>query len=210
MTRLRRQVAIASAGRAASTSVYHSIVGTLRSVGSVEAIWEHASGERLAETYRKDAVDFIVTKAETFHFVDRLEHGDRTTLILLKRRNHLRQLVSHLVSLRTGRFHSARGGEAARPFRIERHEFLALAHMILMMEQFQDSRDFSRFDQVERWWFEELTTDFAGHMARIGLAQYVDQQLLGVRYDRAVVENLDEVVAWANGLAGDGFRTGEL
>lgn len=207
MPRLRRQIAIASAGRAASTSLYMTLVETLRHAGEVRAIWEHASGEQMARAYAEDGADFLVIKAETFHFVERLEHRDRTTLILLRRRDHLRQVVSHLVSLRTGRFHGrAQDGVRAPRFAIAREEFLALAYMVLMMERFQAQAKLDGFDDIRRWDYEDLVADFAGHLRQIGIDDYVDRQLLGVRYDASTVTNMDEVAEWARALESEGFR----
>jgi len=202
-TRVKRQFAIASAGRTASTSLYQTLIATLQVGNSVFPIWDFSPANLLAEAYAGDRFDYVVVKSETFHFIHHLRCRDRTTLILLTRRDHLRQIVSHIVSLRSGRFHVAGGRPArAQPFRIERHEFLSLAHMVLMAEAHFRTADFSGFDRVERWTFEDLGADFPAHIERLGLERPRRMERTGVGYDAGTVLNLPEVLDWAAGLAG--------
>ena len=200
-----RQFAIASAGRTASTSLFQSLVDTLSVDSAVCPVWDFSPAGLLAQAYAGDRYDYVVAKGETFHFVDHLRHPDRTTLILLTRRDHLRQITSHLVSLRAGRFHAA-GQAAISPFRVARHEFLFAAHLVLMMEQHFATADFSRFDRVERWCFEDLTADFPGHLGRLALERPRVARLGGVGYDARTIVNMDEVRSWAAALVPEGLR----
>jgi hypothetical protein len=205
---MKRQVAIASAGRAASTTLYHTLLSTLAGAGKVFPIWEHASGERLAQAYEQADIDYILIKSETFHFLERLRFRDKTTLILLTRGNHLRQVVSHIVSLRSGRFHNGEKAARAEPFVMRRHEFLTLAHMVLMMERYQEETDFSAFDVVERWLFEDFVADVPGHLRKLGVENPRVSNQIGVGYDATTIVNFDEVLSWAKALETDGFRVG--
>ncbi len=202
---MKRQFAIASAGRTASTSLFQSIVDTLSVDSSICPIWDFSPAGLLSQAYAGDRFDYVAVKGETFHFIDHLRHPDRTTLILLTRRDHLRQITSHLVSLRAGRFHAA-GPGAVTPFRVARHEFLFAAHLVLMMDHHFATADFSRFDRVERWCFEDLTADFPGHLARLGLNRPRIARRDGVRYDAGTIVNREEVQAWAEALAPEGLR----
>jgi hypothetical protein len=210
---LRRQIAIASAGRTASTSLYHSLISTLQVHHSVCPIWQFSPAELLAEVYAGDCFDYVIVKSETFHFIDLLRFRDHTTLILLTRRDHLRQIVSHIVSLRGGRFHGAPADAAPRtaePFTVERHEFLSLAHMVLMMEEHFRVADFSSFDRVERWTFEDMVGDLPGHLRALGLETPRIVRKMAAGYDAQTVRNLPDVLAWAAALAGEGLRVGGL
>jgi hypothetical protein len=151
---MKRQFAIASAGRTASTSLYQTLINTLSVKNSVCPIWDFSPANLLAQAYAGDRHDFVIVKGETFHFLHSLRFPERTTLVLLTRRDRFRQIVSHLVSLRSGRFHaSGPGSAAAAPFRVERHEFLFAAHLILMMDAHLAANSFADFEQVERWTF---------------------------------------------------------
>ena len=214
---MKRQFAIASAGRTASTSLYDTLVATLQVRNSVYPIWDLSPANLLAEVYAGDRFDYVVVKSEAFHFIHHLRFRDRTTLILLTRRDHLRQIVSHIVSLRSGRFHATGAVPAqaepfhiakAEPFQIERHEFLFLAHMVLMMEAHFRTADFAGFDRVERWTFEDLVADFLGHLGLLGLQHPRRMDRTGVGYDAGTVLNLPEVLDWAADLAADGLRVG--
>jgi hypothetical protein len=204
---VKRQFAIASAGRTASTSLFDTLVTTLQVRNAVFPIWDFSPAALLAQAYAGDRFDYVVVKSETFHFINHLRFRERTTLILLTRRDHLRQVVSHIVSLRCGRFHAA-GNAKAPPFRIERHEFLFLAHMVLMMEGYFRTTDFSEFDRVERWTFEDLVADFPRHLGLLGLEKPKRVDRLGVGHDAATVLNMPEVLDWAAGLAAAGLRVG--
>jgi hypothetical protein len=198
---MKRQFAIASAGRTASTSLYQTLINTLSVKNSVCPIWDFSPANLLAQAYAGDRHDFVIVKGETFHFLHSLRFPERTTLVLLTRRDRFRQIVSHLVSLRSGRFHaSGPGSAAAAPFRVERHEFLFAAHLILMMAAHLAANSFAEFEQVERWTFEEMTADFSGHLRRLGLVEPRIAHLRGVPYDDRTILNLDEVRAWAEDL----------
>lgn len=200
-----RQFAIASAGRTASTSLFQSIVETLSLANAVCPIWDFSPAGLLAQAYGGDRFDYVVVKGETFHFIDHLRYPERTTLVLLTRWDHLRQITSHLVSLRAGRFHAA-GPAAVSPFRVARHEFLFAAHLVLMMEEHFATTDFSRFDRVERWRFEDLVADFPDHLSRLGLERPRIARLDGVAYDAATIVNFDEILGWAEALVPEGLR----
>lgn len=200
-----RQFAIASAGRTASTSLFQSLVDTLSVESAVCPIWDFSPAGLLAQAYAGDRFDYVVAKGETFHFIDHLHHADKSTLVLLTRRDHLRQITSHLVSLRAGRFHAA-GPAAVSAFRVARHEFLFAAHLVLMMEQHFATADFSRFDRVERWCFEDLIADFPGHLSRLGLERPRIARLGGVGYDTKTIVNWDEIHVWAEALVPEGLR----
>ena len=206
---MRHQYAIASAGRTASTTLFQTIVNTLQVRHSVCPVWDFSPAQHLADAYAGDRFDYVVVKGETRHFIDHLRHSGATTLILLTRRNHLRQIVSHLVSLRAGRFHAGTGGAPAVPFRVGRHEFLFLAHMILDMEAHFRTADLGCFGRVERWEFEALTADLPGHLGALGMAnpRIADQR--GVPHGQGTVLNMDEVRGWAEALAPEGLRTGK-
>ncbi len=205
-----RQFAIASAGRTASTTLFNTLAATLQVRHSVCPVWDFSPAERLADAYAGDRFDYVIVKGETWHFIDQLRHRDVTTLILLTRRDHLRQIVSHLVSLRAGRFHAGQGAAPAAPFSIDRHEFLSLAHMILAMEAYFQIADFSAFDRVERWQTEAFTADLPGHLQGIGIEnpRIADQR--GVTHGEQTVLNMPEVQAWAEKLAPEGLGVGAL
>ncbi len=207
---MRRQFAIASAGRTASTTLFHSLVNSLSLRHAVCPVWDFSPAERLAEAYAGDRFDYVVVKGETWHFVEQLRHRDVTTLILLTRQDHVRQIVSHLVSLRAGKFHARAGAAPAPPLRIGRHEFLSLAHMILAMEDYFAGADFGGFDRLERWRFEDLTADVGGHLRALGVDQPRIAPQRGVAYDEATVLNMDQVLGWAAALQRDGLRMGAL
>ncbi len=205
---MRRQYAIASAGRTASTTLFDTVVRTLQVRNSVCPIWDFSPADKLADAYAGDQYDYIVVKGETWHFIDQLRHRDATTLILLTRRDHLRQIVSHLVSLRAGRFHAGESAPPAAPFRVGRHEFLSLAHMILAMEEHFRTADLSGFGAVERWEFETLTADLPSHMGLLGIQAPRITERRGVPHDEGRVLNMDEVRCWASALAAEGLRVG--
>jgi hypothetical protein len=208
---MKRQFAISSAGRTASTSLYDTLVSTLQVRNSVYPIWDLSPANLLAEAYAGDRFDYVVVKSEAFHFIHHLRFRDRTTLILLTRRDHLRQIVSHIVSLRSGRFHATGAAPVpAEPFHIQRHEFLFLAHMVLMMEADFRTADLAGFDRVERWTFEDLVADFLGHLGLLGLQHPRRMDRIGVGYDAGTVLNMPEVLDWAADLAKDGLRVGSL
>ncbi len=209
---MRRQFAIASAGRAASTTLFNTLVATLQVRHAVFPIWDFSPAAKLAEAYAGDRFDYVIVKSETFHVIEHLRFYDRTTLILLSRRDHLRQIVSHLVSLRGGRFHVAPGAVAPPtcPFRIERHEFLALAHMVLAMEHHAATADFSAFDSVERWAFEDFVTDIAGHITALGVENPRIASQTGLHHGAGTILNMDEVRGWAASLQADGLRVPAL
>lgn len=208
---MKRQIAIASAGRTASTSLFNTLTASLQMRNSVCPIWDFSPAGQLAQAYAGDRFDYVLVKGETFHFIDHLRHRERTTLILLTRRDHLRQIVSHLVSLRAGRFHAGAGPAGAAPakvtpFRVERHEFMFLAHLVLMMELHFRATDFSTFDRVERWSFEDLVADFPGHLAKLGVVSPRPAQMRGVSYDAASITNMAEVLGWAVEMTQAGLR----
>ncbi len=101
--------------------------------------------------------------------------------------------------------HACKGAE---PFRIQWHEFLFLAHMVLMMEAHFRDADLARFDRVERWTFEDMIADFPGHLGLLGLDNPRRTDRIGVGYDAGTVLNMPEVLDWAAGLAADGLRVG--
>jgi len=209
---MKRQFAIASAGRTASTSLFQTLVNALSTRHSVCPVWDFSPADLLAEAYAGDRYDYVVAKGETFHFLDLLRHSKHTTLILLTRHDQFRQVLSLLVSLRSGRFHSGPAASVlvkATPFRVERHEFLFAAHLVLMMEAHFASRSFAEFDQVERWTFEDLISDFPGHLQRLGLSAPRPAQFRGVGYDTTTILNIDEVRAWAGDLTAEGLRVME-
>lgn len=207
---MKRQFAIISSGRAASTSLFRTLIATLQVRHAVYPIWDFSPLNLLEDAYAGDRFDYVIVKSETPHVVRHLRFRDRTTLILLSRRDQLRQIVSHLVSLHSGRFRAAAGGALpkAAPFRIERNEFLFVAHMVLMTELYFRSADFGDFDRVERWTFEELVADFPAHLRQLGLEKPRVMEERGVGYDRATVLNMDEVLGWAEALRGEGLRLG--
>ena len=205
---MKRQIAIASAGRTASTSLYNALIRSYQVANTVYPVWDFSPAAILAGLYADDRHDYVIVKSETFHFIDHLRFRDRTTLVLLTRRDHLQQIISHVVSLRSGRFHAAGADSAmAKPFRIERHEFRFLAHMVLMMEHYASTAALTDFGQVERWTFEDLIADFPGHLSRLGLQKPRMATQRGVRYDASTVLNMPEVLEWAADLAGEGLRS---
>jgi hypothetical protein len=197
---MKHQFAIASAGRTASTSLFETLINTLSAKNSVCPIWDFSPVNLLAQAYAGDRHDYVIVKGETFHFLHSLRFRERTTLILLTRRDRFRQIVSHLVSLRSGRFHVGPGSKAPAPFQVERHEFLFAAHLILMMDAHFAANSFAEYEQVERWIFEEMTADFSGHLRRLGLAAPRIAHYRGVPYDDQTITNPDEVRAWAGDL----------
>ena len=201
-----RQFAIASAGRTASTTLFDTLIATLQVRHSVCPVWDFSPAERLTDAYAGDRYDYVIVKGETWHFIDLLQHRNVTTLILLTRRNHLRQIVSHLVSLRAGRFHAGRNAAPATAFTIGRHEFLSLAHMILAMESYFETADFSSFDRVERWRTEDFTADLPSHLEAIGVDNPRIGNQRGVSHADQTVLNMSEVQTWAEALAADGLR----
>jgi hypothetical protein len=191
-----RQIAIASPGRAASTTLFRAVILALRHTHRVYHIWDFSPVRYLDDAYARPAIDAIVVKGETYHFIDHLQHRDRTDLILLTRGDKLAQMISHLVSLRSGRFH-AEAHRAITPFRVGRDECLFLAHFILMTERYFSESAFDGFREVYRWLHEDLVKDFPGHLARLGLT--MPQALTparGVSYHRDTIENLDELRKW--------------
>jgi hypothetical protein len=195
---MKRQFAIASAGRTASTSLFQTLADTLSARHSVCPIWDFSPAALLAQAYAGDRYDFVIAKGETFHFIHNLRFPERTTLVLLTRSDRFRQIVSHLVSLRNGRFHmTGPVSVEPAPFKVERHEFLFVAHLVIMMEAHFRANSFAEFAQVERWTFEEMTADFPGFLRRLGLAEPRIRQLRGVPYDARSILNLEEVRGWA-------------
>ena len=87
-------------------------------------------------------------------------------------------------------------------------KFLFAGHLVLMMDVCFASRDFSEFDQVERWTFEDLTADFEGHLGRLGMTGLRPAQRRGVGYDETSIVNLAQVRRWAADLVPRGLRIG--
>jgi len=205
---VKRQFAILSAGRTASTSLFRTLIETLQVRNAVFPIWDFSPADLLEKAYAGDRFDYVLVKSETFHVLRHLRFRDRTTAILLTRRDHLRQIVSHLVALHSGRFRVERRASPAKaePVRIERNEFLCVAHMVLMMEQFMRTADLDGFDQVERWAYEDLVADFPFHLRKLGVDKPRIAQARGVAYDFSTVLNMDEVLGWAEALRGEGLR----
>jgi hypothetical protein len=100
----------------ASTSLFQTLINTLSVKNSVCPRWDFSPANLLAQAYAGDRYDYVIVKGETFHFLHSLRFPERTTLVLLTRRDRFRQIVSHLVSLRSGRFHAS-GPVPARPRR---------------------------------------------------------------------------------------------
>ncbi len=202
-----RQIAIASAGRTGSTSLFNSLVATLGTRGRIYPIWTYSPGPMLAEAYAAEDDGHIIVKSETFHFLSMLKRREHTTLVLLSRRDQVRQVVSHIVSLRSGRFFDDSGESGpVEPFAIDRHEFLSIAYMVLMMETHFRTIDRYGFDRVEHWMFEDMVADMPGHLLRLGIEQPTISNRMGVSYDSNTVLNLDEVHFWASSMVREGLR----
>jgi hypothetical protein len=193
---MRRQIAIASPGRTASTTLYNAVVIALRDKNLVYHIWDFSPVRLLEDAYRRKDIDAVVVKGETYHFIEHLKHRDVTDLILLTRRNKLAQVVSHLVSLRGGRFHAKDSAPMPR-FRVSRDECLFVAHFIRMSEAYFRTTDFRDFRRVERWLHEDLVADLPGHLARLDLATPGPVEAMrGIPYELDTVENLEELKQW--------------
>ncbi len=193
---MRRQIAIANPGRTASTTLYNALVMALKDSNRVYHIWDFSPVRLLDDAYRREDIDIVVVKGETYHFIEHLRHRDVTDLILLTRRDKLAQVVSHLVSLRGGRFH-AKDSAPLQPFRVNRDECLFVAHFIRMSEAYFDASDFKDFGRVERWQYEDLVADFPAHLARLGItAPGPVQAIRGIPYELDTVQNLAELKQW--------------
>jgi len=191
-----RQIAIASPGRTASTTLFRALLLGLRDTHRLYHIWDFSPVRHLEDAYARSGIDAIVVKGETYHFIDHLRHRDLTDLILLTRNDKLAQMTSHLVSLRGGRFH-AQNHQAIAPFRVSRDECLFLAHFILMTERYFRETEFIGFRRIHRWSHEDLVDDLGGHLAQIDLT--VPEALTfarGIPYDDRTIENADELREW--------------
>lgn len=191
-----RQIAVASPGRAASTTLFRALILGLQDTYRLYHIWDFSPVRYLEDAYSRPAIDAIVVKGETYHFIEHLQHRELTDLILLTREDKLAQMTSHLVSLRGGRFH-AQDGRAIAPFRVSRDECFFLAHFIRMTEQYFDTAEFEGFRRVFRWRHENLVRDLGGHLAQIdlGLPEAL-KPARGIPYDRNTIENIDDLRAW--------------
>jgi len=191
-----RQIAVASPGRAASTTLFRALILGLQDTYRLYHIWDFSPVRHLEDAYSRPDIDAIVVKGETYHFIEHLRHRELTDLVLLTRGDKLAQMTSHLVSLRGGRFH-AQDQRTIAPFRVDRAECLFLAHFIRMTEHYFETADFSGFRRVLRWRHEDLIRDLGGHLAQIGLsAATAPKPARGIPYDANTIENIDDLRAW--------------
>lgn len=202
--------AIASAGRAASTTLLNLMRVSLTRLQGREphVIWAFSPTDRMQQLQYQPDGNTLLIKGETYHYLEALKHPEEFNVITITREDHLQQVLSHVVVMKTGQYHQI--GLVRKKMRVDLHDFMLVAHLVLGTQHYIENMDVSKFGRVVKTTYEEMTANFGKILQAVDLpfdpGMQAASNRLGLKFDRSAFENWDEIIEWAQSLQHLGFN----